>query len=149
MQKVYDYFRKLLCYFQITHFFCDAEREVGYSYRLNRDSVCLPYNSDTCVVFTSSPMAQLSQVRGYGLILYDIDLSELLIDYRAVATCSVVVETKDALRLRSFHQIERHALANGGGLTLRSVAETEDDVSSEVADTGCRIKCGFRAMQTD
>ena len=26
--KSIDYFRKLLCYFQITHFFCDAEREV-------------------------------------------------------------------------------------------------------------------------
>ena len=37
----------------------------------------------------------MSQVGGYGLILYDIDLSEL-IDYRAVTTCSVVVETKDA-----------------------------------------------------
>ena len=26
--KITDYFRKLFCYFQITHFFCYAEREV-------------------------------------------------------------------------------------------------------------------------
>ena len=57
---------------------------------------------------------QLAEVGGYGLVLYDIYLSQPVY-YRAVAPGAVMVETQDALAFGSdAYHVEGHALADGG-----------------------------------
>ena len=78
---------------QITHFFCNPEREIrifvqaepgfGFSFRI------VPDGGIFFGVFSHG--LQLTEVGGYGLVFYDIYLSQLVY-YRAVAPGAVMVE---------------------------------------------------------
>ena len=101
---------------QITHFFRNPEREIrifvqaepgfGFSFRI------VPDGGIFFGVFSHG--LQLAEVGGYGLVLYDIYLSQPVY-YRAVAPGAVMVETQDALAFGSdAYHVEGHALADGG-----------------------------------
>ena len=89
---------------------------------------------------------QLAEVGGYGLVLYDIYLSQPVY-YRAVAPGAVMVETQDALAFGSdAYHVEGHALADGGQVEHIAVGGEERQVVrfQETPDAGCRVMDGSK-----
>lgn len=89
---------------------------------------------------------QLAEVGGYGLVLYDIYLSQPVY-YRAVVPGAVMVETQDALAFGSdAYHVEGHALADGGQVEHIAVGGEERQVVrfQETPDAGCRVMDGSK-----